>query len=261
MFKPLPPGDLTSLCVVLSYHWCESEWCINHHTFLWGSQQPNTAIKVKISGDSRGQLLNLSLSCELWGIWCDSTYANTCPKPRPLSIIYMRKQSHIAIQWVEVGHINKKLVLHLKSFKMPVIAPTFSSFTYPPNSDVIHVVWQCLFVFFFFFKFPIRLCIYLCLSMWLSIYLSVCLSVYLSICLSVCLSVSDHVCLSSIHPSIYPSIHPSVCPSVHLSVWPCLSSIYLSVCLTMSVCHLSIHPSLRPSVCQAIIQWISLIMY
>jgi len=39
--------------------------------------------------------------------------------PASLLIIYMGKQSHIAIQWVEVGHIEMKSVLDHGLLRLP----------------------------------------------------------------------------------------------------------------------------------------------
>ena len=102
-----------------------------------------------------------------------------------------------------------------------------------------YVRYVCLFV---------SLSVYLsvCLFVCLSVYLSVCLFIYLPVCLFVCLSVYLSVYLS-VCLSVYLSVHLSVCLSVYLSVY---LSICLPVCLSicMSIC-LSIYLSVYLSVC------------
>jgi len=63
---------------------------------------------------------------------------------------------------------------------------------------------------------------YICLSIYLSIYLSIHLSIYLSIHLSICLSIHLSICLSvylSICLSILLSVYLSVCLSIYLSIY------------------------------------------
>ena len=84
------------------------------------------------------------------------------------------------------------------------------------------------------------MCLYVCLFMCLSVCSCVCMSVCSCVCISVCwyvclfcVSVCSCVCLwvcLSVHMSVCLSVHVSVCLSVHVSV--CLS-VCMSVCLSV----------------------------
>ena len=93
------------------------------------------------------------------------------------------------------------------------------------------------------------MCLFVCLSVFLSDDLFVCMAVFLSVCLSFCLSVCLSICLS-----VYLSVYLYVCLSVCLSI--CLS-FCLSFCL--SIC-LSFCLSFCLSICLSVYQLISLLI-
>lgn len=87
-------------------------------------------------------------------------------------------------------------------------------------------VYGCLFVFLSLcLSVSLFICLFVCLPVYLSVsvYLSLCLSVYLSFSVSLCLSIYMFLCLS-----VYLSL--SVCVSVNLS-WPAQSRWHLRPCV------------------------------
>jgi hypothetical protein len=98
-------------------------------------------------------------------------------------------------------------------------------------------------------------CPFTCLSfICLFIYLSVHLSVYPVVCLSIYLSVHLYVCLF-IYLSIYLSVHLCLSPLISTSFCPSvlpLTVYYQSMCLFICV---SVNPFICPSVCLSICLW------